>query len=139
MVLDTSAKGISRYTYYNRAKILQDIFPVEAGSHNCGFINCEVTVAYLCSKLFLTSPSLEETSSCDEGCPPRKKYFPTLQIQHAFLIREQFSKMVEEHFVLHGANKCCRTNCVGVETTAPPQAGIIVIIFFLFRKHINYL
>lgn len=44
MILDTSEKGISRNTYYNRAKILQDIFPVEVGSHNCGFINCEVSI-----------------------------------------------------------------------------------------------
>lgn len=32
--------------------------------------------------------------------------------------------MVEEHFLLGGASKCCRTNCVGTETTTPPQAGI---------------
>lgn len=138
MVLDTSTKGISKNTYYNRAKILQDIFPVEIGSHNCGFINCEVAVAYLCTKLFLTTPSLEETSSCDEGCPQRKKCFPTLQIQHAFLIKEQFSKIIEDNFLLGGASKCCRKNCVGVETTAPPQAGIVNIIFyyFLFFKYI---
>jgi len=129
MVLNTSTKEISKNTYYNRAKILQDNFPVEIGSHNCSFINCEVTVAYLCQKLFLTTPSLEETSSCDEGCPPRKKYFPTLQIQHTFLIEEEFSKMIEEHFVLGNASKCYNRNCVGVETTAPPQAGIINIIF----------
>ena len=112
---------------------MQEIFPTEVGSHNCGFINCKVAVAYLCTKLFLTTPSLEETSSCDENCPLRKKYFPTLQIQHAFLIEEQFSKMVEEHFLLGSASKCCRTNCIGVETTAPLQAGIInnFLLFFL--------
>jgi len=52
-----------------------------------------------------------------------------LQIQHTFLIEEEFSKMIEEHFVLGNASKCYNRNCVGVETTAPPQAGIINIIF----------
>lgn len=137
MVLDTSTKGISKNTYYNRAKILQDIFP-ETGSHNCGFITCEVAVVYLCTKLFLRTPSLEETSSCDEGCLQRKKCFPTLQIQHSFLIKEQFSKIIEEHFLLGGASKCCRKNCIGAETTAPPQAGIANIIFQILYIYFNF-
>lgn len=138
MVLDTSTKGISKNTYYNRAKILQDIFPVETGSHNCGFISCEVAVVYLCTKLFLRTPNLEETSSCDKGCPQRKKCFPKLQIQHSFLIKEQFGKIIEEHFLLGGASKCCRENCIGVETTAPPQAGIVNIIFHFLYIYFNF-
>lgn len=132
MMLDMSTKGISRTTYYNCAKILQDIFSVQIGSHNCGFINCEVTVAYLCTKLFLTT-SLKETSSCDEDCQPREKYFPTLQIQHAFLMEEQFSKIIEEHFLLGSASKCCKTNCISIETTTPPQASIIKILYYFLN------
>lgn len=132
MIRNTSVKGISKQTYSLRATLLQEIFPIETGPHNCAFINCEVTAAYLCAKLFSTTPSLQETSSCDHGCQSRIKHFPTLQIQHSFLLYKEFSEIIEKQFLLGGISPCCQENCIGSEITTPPQAGKTLDLFFFF-------
>ena len=60
IILDTFIHGISENTYYSRGIILSDFFETKETFDNCFIINCEVSVGYLCKKLFHDIPSLKE-------------------------------------------------------------------------------
>ncbi|KAB0805433.1 hypothetical protein PPYR_02403 [Photinus pyralis] len=126
MLLHTSCKGITRHTYYTRAILLQNIFPSKQGIYNSAFINCEVTVGHLCTKLFSTTPTLVETSICNRGCTPRVKNFPAIQIQNSFLGSEKWEDEIENQFLL-GTTSCSRQDCNGEESTSSPRPGDFII------------
>lgn len=119
MAIDILDKGIRAHTYKLRAQILKPIFisqDVEE-NENCIQINCRTNVEYLANTLFKDTPSFEEISICNMGCPARTKKLPVAQINYNLLQQNDFYKVINNNVILKEKRKCCRTDCPGFETT----------------------
>ncbi|XP_077259727.1 uncharacterized protein LOC143896052 [Temnothorax americanus] len=132
MANDILAKGIRAHTYKLRAQILKAIFLKEDQIMDpiiefCVQINCETNVGHLAGLFFKNTPSFEEESICDMGCPPRKKILPVAQIDSKIILEDNFYNVVNEHIILLGKKKCYRKNCPGFETTSLHKIGSIVL------------
>jgi len=116
-------KAIRAHTYKLGAQILKPIFlnkdPI---MESCVQIDCEINVGYLASLLFKNTPSFEEESICDMGCPTRKKILPIAQIDLKIL-ENNFYNVINDHIILKGKRKCCQKNCPGFETTLLRKIG----------------
>lgn len=124
MANDILDKGIRARTYKLRARILKPIFLNEDPiMESCVQINCETNVGYLASLLFKNTPSFEEKSICDMGCPTRKKKLPIAQIDSKIILENNFYNVINDHIILKGKRKCCQKNCPGLETTSLRKIG----------------
>lgn len=122
--LDILKKGIGSYTYKLRAEILIPIFlSQELNFGECIQIDCATNVGSLANNLFKTTPSFEEISICDLGCPPRTKTLPVAQIDCNLLKQDDFYNVITNNVILTGKSKCCQKNCPGYETTTLSKIG----------------
>lgn len=136
LAMDILEKGIRAHTYKLRAQILLSIFKsqdVQCG--NCIQVDCQTNVGYLASQLFKNSPSFEENSMCEKGCPARWKSLPVSQIDYNYL-QGDFYNIIKDNVLLRGNKKCYRKDCAGFETTKLCKIGRIIFsnIFFYVIK-----
>lgn len=105
------------HTYRLRTQILSKIFPVKQAAYKkCNIIDCKTSVSHLANILFEKSPSFEEVSSCNKGCPPRQKKLIVIQIGSDVLSNaELFKDVIKLHVMLPEGNQCCKKNCNGIE------------------------
>lgn len=124
LIVHVVKNGISHYVYKLRAQILSDIFPVSDISGG-KYIDCETNVGYLAGILLKASPSFKETSKCNNGCPPRHKMLPVIQIEEVKIADSiNFDKVVKESVILEGdKHPCCTESCIGVEKTTLCETG----------------
>ncbi|XP_039304624.1 uncharacterized protein LOC120357653 [Solenopsis invicta] len=124
MALDILEKGIRAYTYKLRAQILLPFSkPRNVQCGNCIQVDCQTNVGYLASQLFRNSPSFEENSICDKGCPVRSKSLPVSQIDYNHLLQADNYNIIKNNVLLKGSKKCYRENCTGFETTKLCKIG----------------
>lgn len=117
LILNIVTNGIKVSTYKLRALILREIFENSTLHNDCISINCEVTVAFLCKRLFKKYPSFREISVCNCGCAQRKKDLPIVQVDLESLRWKEFN-LIEDTIFIQGTRPCCQANCNGYETTA---------------------
>ena len=83
--------GIKKSSYRLRATILKEIFENKILPNNCILIGCEVTIGFLCRKLFQMHPSFKEITKCAKGCTEKVKLLPIVQVEVTLgTIRMQF-------------------------------------------------
>lgn len=70
------------------------------------------------------TPSFEEISECNLGCPARNKTFPVVQIDRNSLLQSDFYNVIQNNIILTGQQKCYRKECSGYETTTPYKLGM---------------
>lgn len=122
LVLDITTHGIKKSSYKLRTLILREIFQISKLHNNCALINCEVTVAFLCTKLFEKYPSFKEISSCSSGCPKREKTLSIVQVELGLLQRREFDQ-IESEIIIQGTRPCCQKDCNDFETTVISYSG----------------
>ncbi|EZA55645.1 hypothetical protein X777_04317 [Ooceraea biroi] len=78
------------------------IFPI-SDIGTCQYVNCETNVGYLAGLLFKESPSFEEISQCNLGCPPRLNKLSVIQMEEKKIVdNTNFNKIVEQSVYLKG-------------------------------------
>lgn len=141
MILDTFTNGISKNTYCTRAIILSEIFEAKETFDNCFIVNCEVSVGYLCKKLFHNIPSLKEITSCNICNNMREKSFFTIQVKVEDLLHFECPDAIENSFILKpkSCNKILdNVKCAGTQTTTISEVGMlakIICIIHCFGIH----
>lgn len=126
MGIDILNKGINASTYKKRLEILEPIF----GSQEINFfqnyiqIDCQTNVGFLANIIFKNTPSFEELSECNLGCPARYKKLPVAQIDRNLLLQNDFYNVIQNHIILTGPKKCCQKECSGYETTMLRKLGM---------------
>lgn len=131
MAIEILEKGITAHTYKVRAQILKPIFLKEDPIlESCVQIDCQTNVGYLASLLFKCTPSFEEKSICDMGCPRRKKILPVPQIDSNKILENNFYNVINNIIILNGTKKCCQQNCQGFETTILCKIGKYKYYYF---------
>lgn len=132
MAIDILDKGIRAHTYKLRAQILKPIFisehTTENNYKNCTQIDCQTSVGYLANILFNNTPSFEETSVCNMGCPARTKKLPVAQIDYNLMRENNFYNIIENNVILKGRKKCYQRDCSGFETTTLCKIGNYKIV-----------
>jgi hypothetical protein len=122
LICDMVSYGVRTLSYRLRAEILMKIFSGNTLPNNCILIDCQVTVGFLCNKLFAECPIFQEVSRCSKLCPERLTILPVVNIQIDTLIRKDFVQL-EKHIILQ-PQRCCKTNCDGLEITSIIHTGM---------------
>lgn len=111
LVADMTSHAVRKVSYRLRAQILKEIFSSSIQRGNCILIDCQVTIGFLCNKLFADYPTFREVSRCSNGCSERIKMLPSVNVQLNTLMQKDF-KRLEQDIVLQ-PHRCCRTSCDG--------------------------
>lgn len=117
--------GIKKSSYRLRVLILKEIFKNKILPNNSILICCEVSIGFLCRKLFQAYPSFKEISKCEKGCTLREKILPIMQVQLTSLLEHNFI-MIEKNISIEGPRPCCQEGCDGLETTIISNIGIFL-------------
>lgn len=115
IILDAFKNGLTKHTYYLRGVIVSDIFEAKETYDNCFIINCEVSLGYLCNKLFYNIYSIKEITSCNVCKNMREKLLPTIQVKLEDLLNQNYMKAIEDSFILKP--KHCHQKKAGLENT----------------------
>lgn len=121
--------GVKKSAYRLRAIILKNIFTGKVSRENCFLIDCEVSIGFLCRKLFQTYPSFKEVSTCAMGCPQRGKTLPLVQVELSLLLKGNFSE-IEKDITIQGQRSCCQPGCDGLESTTITDIGDLFAYIF---------
>lgn len=124
LIKEITSNGIKKSSYRLRAIILKEIFPSKMLPNNCILINCEVSIGFLCRKLFQRYPSFEEVSRCTNGCPERVKALPLIQVKFSVLLENNVQE-IEKDITIQGLRSCCQSGCDGLENTTISNIGNI--------------
>lgn len=130
--------GIKKSSYRLRVIILKEIFTNTTLANNCILINCEVSIAFLCRKLFQRYPSFKEISKCTMGCPERLKALPLVQIKLSLLMENNFVE-IEKDITIQGLRSCCQSNCDGLETTTISDIGTYILLYSYLYSRFPYI
>jgi len=128
LVNDMVSHGVRKTSYRLRAEILKQIFSSNILPNNCILIDCQVTIGYLCGKLFAQYPTFREISRCANCCTERLKVLPLINNEFNTLIRKDFTRL-EKDIILQ-SQRCNQTNCDGLEITFRIQVLIFIIIIY---------
>lgn len=109
--------------------ILKEIFETKILPNNCILIKCEVTIGFLCRKLFQTHPSFKEISKCVKGCAERVKTLPIVQVQLTSLLERNYAA-IEKNIIIGGLQPCCQPGCDGLENTTISDIGICLFLIY---------
>lgn len=126
--------GVRKSSYRLRAEILKQIFSGNILSNNCILIDCQVTVGFLCRKLFTQYPTFREISRCSNCYIERLKILPLINVEFNTLMRKDFVQLEED--IIIQPQQCKQTNCDGLEITTISHAGInfyllIALIYYI--------
>ncbi|KAL6416405.1 hypothetical protein ACFW04_013521 [Cataglyphis niger] len=105
LIKEVVTYGIKKSSYRLRVEILRQIFSGNISSNNCILIDCQVTVGFLCRKLFTQYPTFRETSRCSNCCTERLKVLPL-----------DFAELEKDIIIL--LQRCNQANCDGFEITS---------------------
>lgn len=129
LICDMVHFGVRKLSYRLRAEILINIFSGNTLPNNCILIDCQVTIGFLCNKLFAKYPTFREVSRCSKLCAERLKVLPIVNIEIDTLIQKDFVQL-EKDITLQ-PQRCCKTNCNGLEITSIIHTGIDLILLVL--------
>lgn len=123
LIKEVTSYDIKKSSYRLRAIILKEIFTRKMLPNNCILINCEVSIGFLCRKLFQRYPSFEEVSKCTRGCPERVKALPLIQVKLSALLENNIDQ-IEKDITIQGLRSCCQSDCYGLENITISNIGI---------------
>lgn len=129
MILKTSIQGLTKNTYYSRAIILSEIFEAKETFDKCFLSNCEVSIGYLCKKIFNDISSFKEITSCNVCNNAREKSFATIQVKIEDLMHSEFPNSIANSFILkpkhcHNRNaEVENAKCTGTQITKISEVG----------------
>jgi len=123
LICDMVSHGVRTLSYRLRAEVLMKIFSNSTLPNNSILIDCQVTVGYLCNKLFIEYPTFREISKCSSCCKERLKILPLVNVEFNTLIRKDFIQLEKD--ITIQPKRCNQTqNCEGLETTCILHTGI---------------
>ncbi|CAG9818821.1 unnamed protein product [Phaedon cochleariae] len=130
LVLYISNNGINQHAYRLRGEILKEIYKESTNVllENHYLVNCESNIITVVTNIFGNLPSIQEASTCDQGCPIRNKNLRFICIEPLLLGSYSFKNLLTEYFMLKGPRECLKEGCSGTEYTRIINTGDIIFI-----------
>ncbi|KAF5277520.1 hypothetical protein FQA39_LY18474 [Lamprigera yunnana] len=92
-------------------------------------MNYKTNVGYLAGILLKETPSFEELSQCNFGCPPRHKALPVIQIEESKIAKSiNFDEVVHESVILKEKHRCYTKGCIEFENTTLCETDLLEIL-----------
>ncbi|KAL6417346.1 hypothetical protein ACFW04_012804 [Cataglyphis niger] len=135
LIKEVVTYGIKKSSYRLRVEILRQIFSGNISSNNCILIDCQVTVGFLCRKLFTQYPTFRETSRCSNCCTERLKVLPLVNVDFNTLIRKDFAELKKDIIIL--LQRCNQANYDGFEITSISYTEHSLVGIVNYKSSVN--
>lgn len=116
--------GLRAHSYKLRTILLEKLYPRDNEPEEGNFlIDCNINIGAVTSNLLGTAPSLQETSTCSQGCKPILKKLRTIQLEPSWILDNDFYDVIEKRVKLKGSRKCPVDGCTGFVQTSLSAMG----------------
>ncbi|CAG9818787.1 unnamed protein product [Phaedon cochleariae] len=133
LILYIANKGTTQHAYRMRAEILRNLFDTTTNqslmqNDKYHIVNCESNIVTLVCNIFGGLPSIQESTSCDKGCPPKIKNLRIVSIDPLCMTTSKLNNALSE-FSSHEPRPCSRMEgCSGTEHTKVIKTGKIIFM-----------
>ena len=126
LVDECLSQGVEITAYELRALILMDICTLITTSEelNLHELNCALQITGITSSLLQNCPSMKETTSCNENCPPLNKVLVVKSFSREIIFSTNAPDLMTNDCFLTNSSKCRFKNCTGNQSTTLTEIGL---------------